>query len=767
MAAIPMTTATADAAGDPAARENTPPETPDAVRTQRRDRWIATGAGLAFVFVFIVALFAGDRLGIPLGLAERLESVLLDTRFSMRGPLEPSPRVAMALIDQPTIDRYGRFPLNRRVLADALCGLADLGAEQIVVDLVFTEASETEADDALIEALTECGASTVVGYFFYTGSQEAPPLIERDRVDRFAREALDVDVHVRGGESHVLAATGVHPPHDRFLSRSMPIGYLNLRVDKGGIVRRVQFAIEFEDRVYPSIEAVAVAGTVTPLDGDGTPLSLTGSHLNPRLTGPGIDVELDGSGAALINYVGPQGTFPTVSLVEVLDAVSAEADPADAAAVRAVVSGRTVVLGPSAVGLWDRRDTPFSAATPAMQIHATVLDNMFEDRFLERPSWLLLLEWLVLGLFGVGLAIVLARAPLWLGTALTTAVVWVGIGLSQLAFSRADLWVHIVPWIAEIALLFGGVTALRFGQETAQRRRERAERMKVIDLFGRYVAPEVVGRMVASPDEVRIGGERRELTILFSDIFGFTGISEKLPPERLASLLNEYLGEATVAIQDNRGMLDKYIGDAVMALFGVPLDDPKHAEHALRAALAKLEAIDVVNRRWAATGELDEPLRVGIGINSGIAVVGNMGSAVRFEYTALGDEVNLASRIEGLTRKYDVDCLVSEATRDAVGQAFSFREVDRVQVKGRGAAVTLYELLGEAGEEIPAHVPEYERALEHMRAQRWDEAEAGLQRVLESHPGDGPGGVMLERVRAFRVQPPDPGWDGAHTFRSK
>ncbi len=762
-----MTTSTAAAGSAPPAPEETPPGTTDEARTRRRDRWIATAVGLAIVFVFVVAIFAGDRLGIPLGLADRLEGAILDTRFSMRGPLEPSPRVALAAIDQFTIDRYGRFPLDRRVLADALCALGELGAEQVVVDLVFTEASDTAADDALIEALTGCDVPIVVGYFFYTETQEAPPLIERERVDKFSREALDIDAHLRGGETHMLAGTGVHPPHDRFLSRSMPIGHLNLRVDQGGIVRRTQFAIEFEDQLYPSIEAVAVAGTHTALDGDGTPLSLTGSVQNPRLTGPGIDIELDGSGAALINYVGPQGTFPTVSLAEVLEAVSQEGNASEAATVRGVVTGRSVILGPSAVGLWDRRDTPFSAASPAMQIHATVMDNMFEDRFLERPSWLWLLEWLVLGFIGAILAIVLARAPLWLGTAFSALVAAAGIGLSQAAFSRADLWVHVVPWTAEIGLLFGCLTALRFGQEAAQRRRERAERMKVIDLFGRYVAPEVVSRMVASPDEVRIGGERRELSILFSDIFGFTGISEKLPPERLASLLNEYLGEATVAIQDNRGMLDKYIGDAVMALFGVPLDDPRHAEHSLRAALAKLGAIEVVNRRWAATGELDEPLRVGIGINSGIAVVGNMGSAVRFEYTALGDEVNLASRIEGLTRKYDVDCLVSEATRNAVGQAFTFREVDRVQVKGRAASVTLYELLGEAGEEIPAHVPEYERALEHMRAQRWDEAEAGFQRVLESHPGDGPGTVMLERVRAFRVQPPSPGWDGAHTFSSK
>jgi adenylate cyclase len=762
-----MPTPTADAENAPSIPKKSPQKNTDEARARRRDRWFATIAGLAIVFVFVTAIFAGDRLGIPLGLADRLETAILDTRFSMRGPLEPSPRVAMAVIDQATIDRFGRFPLDRRVMADALYALSELGAEQIIVDLVFTEASDEEADDALIGALTRCRASTVFGYFFYTGTQEAPPLIERERVDKFTREALGVDDHLRGGEAHMLAATGVHPPHDLFLSRDMPIGYLNLRVDKGGIVRRVQFAIEFEGRVYPSIEAVAVAGSRMPLDGDGTPLSLTGSALNPRLTGPDIDVELDGSGAALINYVGAQGTFPTISLVEVFEAVSQEADAGTTAAARSVVSGRTVVLGPSAVGLWDRRDTPYSAATPAMQIHATVLDNMFEDRFLERPDWLWLLEWLVLAFVGALLAIVLARAPLWLGTVFSAVVALTGLGLSQIAFTRADLWIHVVPWTAEIALLFGVLTALRFGQEAAQRRREAAERMKVIELFGRYVAPEVVSRMVASPDEVRIGGERRELSILFSDIFGFTGISEKLPPERLASLLNEYLGEATVAIQDNRGMLDKYIGDAVMALFGVPLDDPKHAEHSLRAALAKLEALEVVNRRWAATGELDEPLRVGIGINSGIAVVGNMGSAVRFEYTALGDEVNLASRIEGLTRKYDVDCLVSEATRDAGGEGFSFREVDRVQVKGRGGAVTLYELLGEAGQEIPAHVAVYERALEHMRARRWDEAEAGFQDVLARHPGDGPGGVMLERVRAFRVQSPPPDWDGSHTFRSK
>ncbi len=757
----------ADAGDGQAAPVDPRGESGEARQARKIDRRNATVVGLGIVFLFAVFTFAGDRLGIPLGLAERLEGVLLDARFSMRGPLEPSPRVGMVAIDQPTIDRYGRFPLDRTVMADGLCALGELGAEVVVVDLVFTETSDEAADDALAAALTECDVPVVFGYFFYTGSQEAPPLIEEARVQRFAKEALDIDIHTKDGTNHVLPATGSHPPHERFLSRSMPIGYLNLRVDRGGIVRRAQMAIGFEGQIYPAIEVVAAAATKTPLDGEGTPLSLTGSALQPRLVGPGVDVQLDPAGAALINYVGPQGTFPTVSLAEVLDAVSADADATQAATVRAAVEGRSVVLGPSAVGLWDRRDTPFSASTPAMQVHAAVMDNMFEDRFLARPGWLWLLEWLTLWFVGAVLALTLARAPLWLGATLTAIVAAVGFGLSQVAFSHANLWVHVVPWATQLVVLFGVSTALRFAQEAAQRRREQAERMKVIELFGRYVAPEVVSQMVDSPDEVRIGGERRELTVLFSDIFGFTGISEKLEPEQLARLLNEYLGEVTVAIQLHRGMLDKYIGDAVMALFGVPLDDPDHVANALRAALAKQKALAVVNRRWAETGELDQPLRVGIGINTGIAAVGNMGSHVRFEYTALGDEVNLASRLEGLTRSYDLDCLVSQATRDAVGDAFLFREVDRVRVKGRGAPVTIFELLGEGDPEIPAHVPVYEKALEEMRAQRWDEAEAGFLRVLESHPGDGPGGVMLERVRAFRERPPPPGWDGSHVHTSK
>lgn len=724
-------------------------------------------AGLVIVAILTAVAYGGDRSSTSLALIDRIESYLLDLRFQARGALTPSDQLVQVALDQATIDREGRFPLDRRVLAGSLTTLGELGASQIIIDMVFTEAASEEEDAALVEALSNCEADILAGYFLYTGAGDQPPVVEPEMVRSFEDRTMTVRPSGALAETGVLQAVGLHPPLPSVHEAADDVGYLNLRVDRGGIVRYAQLIMAHDGTIYPSIEVLSVVGDWVGFGGEGTPLSLDEGPGGYRLSVAGRSFAMDGSGAAIVNYVGPPGVFPTVSLVDVLDAGEVEDGDPGREALRTLVTGKIVMLGPTAVGIWDRRDTPYSASTPAMEIHTSVIDNLLEDRFLQRPPWLRLAEWVSMLVLGVLLVLVLARAPLWAG-----AVVSVGLAAGTLAvdhalFVAADMWSRPLMQLVEIAVLFTGMTALRFRQEAAQRRREQAERAKVMDLFGRYVAPAVINQMVGDPNQVRVGGERRDITIMFSDIVGFTTISEKLDPVSLASVLNTYLGRVTEAIQDHQGMVDKYIGDGVMALFGAPLTDEQHPEHAVTAALAKLEALAQANRELLAAGHLPEPLRIGVGLNTGAAVVGNMGSDQRFEYSALGDSVNLAARLEGLTRVYVVDCIVSESTREAVGDAFSFRELDKVRVKGKAKPVTIYELLGVAGDGVPEHSPVYEDALNAMRERRWDEAGEGFRRTLELHPDDGPAKVMLGRLEEYAIRPPAEEWDGSHGFTSK
>jgi len=728
------------------------------------DLLVLLAAGLAVVVLLTAVHYGGGRASTSLALLERLEGHLLDLRFRARGPIDATDRLVMVAIDQPTIDRVGRFPLDRRVMAGALRTLGELGASQVIVDLAFTEHASPEEDEALVDALAHNEADILLGYFFYTGAADAPPAVEPERRAFFEGKALTVAPWAEGA-GDILVPQAVHPPLAEVHEAAAGVGYLNLRVEGGGIVRRAQMLMAHEGRIYPTVELLSVAGEWIGLGGAGTPLFLGGSRARPRLSVGPREIVRAGAGTALINYPGPPGVFPTVSLVDVIDA--GDGDATAAAELGALVDDRIVLLGPSAVGIWDRRDTPFSASTPAMEVHAAVLDNLLEDRFLQRPPWLQLAEWLVMLLGGMLLVVVLARAPLWAGIGASVAAVGGAMVGDQLLFSHALLWTQPLMFVAEVVILFAGMTALRLRQEAAARRRQEAERAQILDLFGRYVAGPVIQEMVDDPARIRLGGERREISVMFSDIVGFTGISEGLEPEQLASMLNIYLGKVTAAIQEHGGMLDKYIGDGVMALFGAPLEDREHACHALDAALAKKAALAAVNEQLLASGRLDQPLAIGVGVNTGQAVVGNIGSDTRFEYSAIGDEVNLSARLEGLTRQYKVYCIVSQTTRDAAGEGFVFRRLDRVRVKGRDGPVDIHELVGTAADGAPPHVEEYESALTAVHEQRWEDALRGFDGILERWPDDGPARLLRARVEGYRADPPPEEWDGSHAFTSK
>jgi adenylate cyclase len=320
-------------------------------------------------------------------------------------------------------------------------------------------------------------------------------------------------------------------------------------------------------------------------------------------------------------------------------------------------------------------------------------------------------------------------------------------------YTHHDTLIPLVPPVLGAAL----VTAAALSTALATEGREKA---RLRSAFSRYVPPGVVDRIVADPSRVRLGGERRELTVLFSDIRGFSRSAENLEPEVLSEYLNEFLTPMTNLVLDEGGMLDKYIGDALMAVYGAPLEAADHAARACRTALAMQGALGGLNAEFARRG-LPE-VQVGIGINSGPMSVGNMGSQARFDYTVLGDAVNLGARLEALTREYRVDTLVGETTAALVADKFTFRELDTVRVKGRAGVGRIHELCGPAGDaRFAADVLAlFSAGLEHYRAGRWQEAEDSLRRFLERHADDGPSQVLLERIASLRARPPAAQWDG-------
>ncbi|HZE21390.1 MAG TPA: adenylate/guanylate cyclase domain-containing protein, partial [Desulfobaccales bacterium] len=430
-------------------------------------------------------------------------------------------------------------------------------------------------------------------------------------------------------------------------------------------------------------------------------------------------VPVDRYGRMLINYLGPGGLIPTYSATAVLNGTL----PAGA------LKDKIVLVGATAVGIYDLRVTPFSGNFPGVEVQATIMDNLLRGNFIRTPPFALGIMLLIL----VGLAIMLGRILPRLSAAwalIFTLVVIEGyVGINYYLFSRQGLELEVFYPLGLIVLVYLGVTMQRFLAE--ERERERIRKT-----FESYVAPTVVQEMLKHPEQLRLGGERREISILFTDIRGFTTMSENLDPEALVKLLHDFLNPMSNIIINQGGTIDKYMGDAIMALFGAPLVQPDHPQMACRAALEMAAILASLNEEWATQGH--PPLRIGVGVNTGPVAVGNMGSDRLFDYTAVGDNVNLASRLEGLNKYYGTNILISETTAHALGNGFILRDVDQVRVKGKVHAARIYQLLGE-GEpepELAGFVALYHQGLTLYREGRFDECLAAFTQALELRPGD-------------------------------
>lgn len=668
---------------------------------------------------------------------------LKDVRFRTRGNMVPDSRVVIIAIDARSINELGRWPWDRKIIAQLLDRLKEYGAKTVALDIVFSEPSNAESDSALAGSFRR-NQNVIGGYFFRQeeGKPAALDLLQRSKMD------------------DVISGSGVQGiPVPAFPKVEMNIpaisaaaggtGFFNVVPDRDGIVRVAELVAMYGGNVYPSLPLAALRHYL----GNGITMAVEQYGVD-RLVIGNRNIPVDESGRATINYYGRQGTFRTIPAVDIIK------QRTEAGALK----GAIAFVGATEIGIADVRATPMDPVLPGIEVHATVASNVLQEHFLIRNGWVIALEILLILTFPLLLAIVLAMARRTI-TALVSFLAIMGIYfcINYFLFSHYFLNIGIVFPVVSISLTYLGSEAYRNLVEERQGR-------FLKKAFSSYVSAELVGQIIKNPDMLKLGGEKREITVLFSDIRGFTTLSEKLAPESLVTILNQYLGPMTNIILTHGGTLDKYIGDAIMALFNAPFTVESHSAYACLTAVEMMDRLKEVNAGFREKGlpEID----IGIGINTGDVIVGNMGTDVRFDYTAIGDAVNLASRLEGMTKIYRAHIIVSEFTeRHFLGVSqgseeyskIGFRELDLIKVKGKNKPVTIYELSLNMNRALAER---FGQALQLYREQRFREALDSFA-ALDDEYQDRPSAVFMERCRELINEPPGSNWDGVYVAKTK
>jgi adenylate cyclase len=718
------------------------------------------------------------------GLAHYLETKALDLRFRWRGVQSPGSQVVMVVIDDASITKLGRWPWSRHRFAALVRRLKAAGASVIAFDLLFTEPEESPVHDVLqdvqaaFEALPLSRDDADVDSFYQTLAalaQEADPdrdfahaLQEAGNVVLAYAFRLTADAHRNNGESQpppdylrhsayrtlqnetseatarVPRALEVFPPIPTLALPARSLGHVNVGLDTDGTLRYDYPVVAYEHLYYPSLPVQAVRLYLGLAPEEVKVQFGRGLQLGPHLMIANEAMHF------LVNYYDSQSRFPIYSMADVLQGRVPEA----------MLHGKIVLVGSMAVGIGDMYVTPFSSEFHGLEKQATVIANILQGQFLQRHGSTLLLDLICLVLVGLLVGWVGPKLPLLPSWLYAIGLGGLYVGLNHLTFAHLGLWVNLVFPVATVVLTQIACTIHRSLTEERQKRRLR-------QAFQYYLHPSVVEHVTQHPELLTLGGEVRELTVLFSDIQGFTSISEHLTPEALVQLLNEYLSAMTRLVLEENGLLDKYIGDALMAVYGAPLSLPDHAYRACHTALRMLEQLQSLQPDWRARGFPEIAIR--IGINTGPMVVGNMGSDLRFTYTAMGDAVNLGSRLEGVNKIYGTCIIMSEATWEQVKDRIAARELDAVRVEGKNAPVRIFEVVGvlplpAAQQRLMQH---FAQGLQAYRAQQWDRAIHCFCQSLAQKSDDTPSRLYLQRCQTFKRLPPPADWDGIYVMPTK
>jgi adenylate cyclase len=692
--------------------------------------------------------------------------------FQLLEPHLPTQRPAVIVdIDEASLFRLGQWAWPRTRVADLIAELARLGAVAIAFDVVFSEPDRSSPQMA-------------AEFFRGLDSETLNKLRQLPNNDALMAESMRATKVILGESGlpssppppdvapapYGVAALGADPKPFLVsfpgLLRNISVleraaaghGLFSIRPERDGIVRRVPVVMLAENRIVPSLafEVLRVVG--------GSPTMLirvdTSGIESVRI--PGFEVPTDSHGQVWVHFARHDSAL-YVSAADVLD----HRVPAEK------VSGKLVFIGTSAVGLSDLKTTPIDAAIPGVEVHAQLIENILTNAILISPNYALPLELVIAAIMS---AITIVLVPR-LGPRhifLFGATFYVLLpAASWFAFVHDQLLIDFTFPLLSTTLVFLLLTFANY-------LREQTERQRVRSAFAQYLSPVLVEQLAQTPGKLVLGGERRDMTILFSDMRGFTTIAEsfKDDPQGLTALMNGFLTPLTNAIIDHYGTIDKYMGDAIMAFWNAPLRDSSHETHACEAALDMLGRLDRLNREHTrqakASGTIFHLLEIGIGINTGPCVVGNLGSDLRFDYSVLGDSVNLASRLQGQCRFYGVPIIVGQTTARALTDRFAVAELDFITVRGKAEAQLIYAIVGDRDVATSVSFKEWRdihaEVLTRYRQRQWDLAISAIERSRAADTArrfDVLRELYLKRIREFQINPPPADWDGVVALDSK
>ncbi len=724
---------------------------------------------------------------LPLTLLNRLDNIVYDARLRATMPRTVDERIVIVDIDEKSLAEVGRWPWNRQKMANLVNELIERQKVELLgFDVVFAEADDSSGlkhltqlaqgelrdQRGFVDRLAQVSESLDYDALFAKSLQNRPVIMgyyftsEGDgRTNGAIPEPVMGPEPFEGKTSGVIGWTGFGANLENFASAAPLGGFFNAITEEDGVVRSLPLMAQYRGSYYESLSLAMFRRLV------GMPKVLPGfsreawlSANQQRLesivltqTSGELAIPVDERVATLIPFRGPGGakggSFRYVSASDVLQGKLSAGS----------LAGKIVLLGTTAPGLLDLRVTPVGQTYPGVETHANVIAGFMDGRVPVKPDYASGFEFLTLVVTGLALALVL---PL---LSATRAVVFSFIVIGSM--TAINFWLYLahglVLPLASVLVL--GTTAFALNMSYGYFVESKSKR-KLADLFGTYVPPELVDEMVKNPESYSMTATTRELTVMFCDMRGFTNMSETMEPTQLQGLLNTVFSRLTDVIRQNRGTIDKYMGDCVMAFWGAPVDTSEHASLAVKTALEMTRAVHQLNAEFR-LAHLPE-IGIGIGLNTGTMCVGDMGSDLRRSYTVIGDAVNLGSRLEGLSKTYGCDIVVSEYTRDRA-RNFVWQELDKVRVKGKEHSVTIFSpedglsTHADSSHPVSIEMATWALALQAYREQQWTQCDLQLSKLQGLNAQKFLYRLYAERVLLMRSLPFDPDWDGATNFQTK